>query len=78
MLCPAEAAAVRVSESAGFGPEGGPGTQGGACTGDFTGLTCFPIVQTIFTHQYTRITEVRGRHVIYDMLRVEEFVEMPP
>lgn len=33
---PAEATAIRVPESAGCGPEGGPGSQGGACTGDFT------------------------------------------
>lgn len=39
---PAEAAAVGVPESAGFGPEGGPGSQGGACTGDFTHCLAFP------------------------------------
>lgn len=48
MLCSAlrsaEAAAVGVSEPAGFGPEGGQGTQGGARTGDYTAVTHFPIV----------------------------------
>lgn len=39
---PAEAAAVRVPESAGFGPGGGPGSQGGAYTGDFTHYMAFP------------------------------------
>lgn len=50
VLYSAEAAALRVSEPAGFGPEGVPGTQGGAYTGDVTDLTCSLSMKTIFTH----------------------------
>lgn len=76
-LYSAAAAAVRESEPAGFGPEGGPGTQGGACTGDFMDLSPPPILQ-IFTHLHTSVTEVQGRHVIYETLHVKEFVQIPP
>lgn len=49
-MYPAAAAAVRVPESAGFGPEGGPGSQGGACTGDFTHSNGFSFHKTVRTH----------------------------
>lgn len=52
----AEAAAVRVPEPAGFGPEGGPGSQGGAYTGDFTHVTCFSISGTARAHSLMFVT----------------------
>lgn len=53
VLYSAEAAALGVSEPAGFGPEGVPGTEGGACTGDVTDLTCFPSLKTILAYSYS-------------------------
>lgn len=50
----AEAAAVRMPESAGLGPEGGPGSQGGAYTGDFTYSNCFFVI-FFSTRQYVHI-----------------------
>lgn len=46
-MYPAEAAAVRVPESAGFGPEGGPGSQGGAYTGDCIHCVAFSSGDTV-------------------------------
>lgn len=49
----AEAAAVRVPESAGLGPEGCPGSQGGAYTGDCAHSNCifFPLFyETVRAH----------------------------
>lgn len=47
---PAEAAAVRVPESAGFGPEGGPGSHGGAYKGDFTHSNRFSVHEAVRAH----------------------------
>lgn len=50
-LYSAEAAAFGGSAPTGFGPEGGPGTQGGACTGDFTAnLLSRPQDNIIYRH----------------------------
>lgn len=45
-LCSAKTAAVWQSEPAGLGPQGGPGAQGGACSGFFF---FFPILDPNFT-----------------------------
>lgn len=49
-MYPAEAAAVRVPESAGFGQEGGPGPQGGAYTGDLPHSNVVSFHETVRAH----------------------------
>lgn len=51
----AEAAAVRLSDPAGFGPEGGPGIQGGAYTGDLNDSMCFSPPPRQYLHTYIRV-----------------------
>lgn len=73
-LYSADAAAVAKPEPAGFGPEGIPGTHGGACTGDFTDITCFPTIQIIILTSYTSVIKVRWRHFTCEMTHAKEFV----